>query len=476
MAIRKTGGHFDSASRISADDIFIFAGEWQRVESNVGGKTVVQYSKTICGEEFVAQALLDKLTGEEVPYIQFVKGGPNALPIHKADLIRDLLFEGDHIVALNWIANNAPKEQSWIVELGSMIQAIEGVCSPDIDEENRIRELAAAEKLRIQAFDRAKQSIAEEAYRAEGLTPQPIVLHKWLEEPDETYAYRVDQLWVKGGNNFVVAPNNAGKSTLVLNLVKNLVDGGMFLGKFETLQVKRNVGIINFELSPAQFKRWLRKMGIEHTENVKIWNLRGCPNPLRSPASRAHFIEQLIDEGIEVLIIDPFSSAFTGKNAKENEEVKEFLLMLDAVAAKGQVEEYLLVVHAGHDGTRARGASTLADHPDATWFIGKGESGRLRTFRAEGRDVNYPEESLSRGADGISLTLTGLSKADSVLESMKTHILDFVSKHPDCNASQIEAAITGANSLITAARAALVAEGLLTEAVSGASKRYSVAA
>jgi hypothetical protein len=472
VAYKKTGGHFESASRIAADDIFLFAGEWTRNESTVGRKTIVHYSKAVLGEEFVVQALVDPETQQEADFVQFVKGGPNAEPIHKFDMIRDLLFGGDEIAAMNWVANNAPQEHSWIVDLGCTIQAIEGIGAPDVDEESRISELAADQKLRMQAVERAKQAIAEEAYKREGRTPNPLVLTAWLKEPDEDEQYRIDKLWVKSGNNFVVAPNKAGKTTLVLNVLKNLVDGGLFLGKFNTLPVKRNVGVINFELSPSQYKRWLRRMGITNTDNVKVWNLRGKPNPFRTPTSRSHFIQQLIDENIEVLIIDPFSSAFTGKNAKENEEVKEFLLMVDSLVAQGKVEEYLLVVHAGHDGTRARGASTLADHPDATWFIGKGEAGRQRTFRAEGRDVNYPEEALALGEDGITLFLTGLSRADSVLESMKQKVDDFVCKNPDCTASQLEAAITGANSLINAARVALVAEGKLIETVKGQSKKF----
>jgi hydroxylamine reductase (hybrid-cluster protein) len=51
MAYRKLGGHFESAARIAADDIFLFAGDWSRTESKVGGQLIVQHTKTILKTE-----------------------------------------------------------------------------------------------------------------------------------------------------------------------------------------------------------------------------------------------------------------------------------------------------------------------------------------------------------------------------------------------------------------------------------------
>ncbi|WP_296646631.1 AAA family ATPase [Rhodoluna sp.] len=432
MAYNNLGSHFDAAKQISIDDILSNLGVWDSRESIVDGIVVVSHSRTTRGKEVTIQSTYHPKTYEEGDKVQFVKGGNDAFPIHKFDFIRDMLCGGNELAAITWVSNNAPVKRSWLVDLGDLVKAEEGLSEPISDERNHIVALAARQVLRIKADELAKLELAEESFRREGAIPQPMSVIDWLQEPDQVAQFRIEELWVKGGNNFIVAPNKGGKTTLVLNVLKALVDGGLFLGKFNTLPVTRNVGIINFELSPSQYKRWIRKLELRNVANVKVWNLRGLPNPFRTPTSRAHFVAQLLENNIEVLIIDPFSSAFTGKNAKENEEVKEFLLLIDSLAAQGNVEEYLLVVHAGHDGTRARGASTLADHPDATWFIGKGEAGRLRTFRAEGRDVSYTEEAITLGVDGITLTLTGLTKADSVLENMKLHVSNFVGKNPNC--------------------------------------------
>jgi hypothetical protein len=476
MAYKKIGGHFESAARIAADDIFLIAGDWSRIETQIDEHIITHYSKTIRNDEYVVQSIYSKSTGEESPFVQFVKGGPNAEPIHKYDAIRDLLFNGDNLKAQQWIANNASKKQPWLVDLGWAIQALEGTTTPAFDEENFVIELAANQKLQMQAIDMARQAMAEEAYLLEGETPEPLAAEDWMKQPDEDAIYRIKDLWVKGGNTFVVAPNKAGKTTLVLNVLKSLADGVKFLGRFETLAVRRKVGILNFELDERQYKRWVRKLGIANLECVRVWNLKGQPNSLRTATSRKHFIEQLKNNDIEVLIIDPFSSAFTGQSSNDNDEVKKFLLMLDEIMKSANVEEYLLVVHASHDGSRARGASALADHPDASWFIGKIDTGgvRQRSFRAEGRDVFFEEEELVMDSDGITLNVTGLSKTASTLEIFKVHVLEFIKANPHCTASAIEAGVKGNKARVAAARAALVAEGIVIEIILGSAKKFRV--
>jgi len=477
MAYKKLGGHFESAERIAADDIFLFAGDWSRTESKVGEQLIVQYTKTILKTEYVVQSVSNAETGDEFPFLQFLKGGPNAQPIRKFEVIRDLVFLGDEMRAISWVANNASRKMPWLADLGQAIQAIDGTSSPTVDDENYIIELAVAQKLNMQATEMAKSSLAEEAYLREGETPEPLLAHDWMKQPDESTIYRIQDLWVKGGNTFVVAPNKAGKTTLVLNLLKSLADGLHFLGKFETLRVTRKVGILNFELDERQYKRWIRRLGIRNLECVRVWNLKGQSNPFRTPTSRKHFVHQLRNNDIEVLIIDPFSSAFVGDSANDNEVVKKFLLMLDETMLQAKVDEYLLVVHAGHDGNRARGASSLADHPDASWFIGKTDTAgsRQRTFRAEGRDVFLEEEELVMDVDGISLKLSGLSRTQSTLEIYKSNVLAFIKANPNCSANSIEVGVKGNNGRVGAARNSLVGEGLVIEMLVGSSKRFRVA-
>jgi len=474
MAYNKSSAFYDAASRISADDIFDHAGAWSRCESKVGERVIVLYEKVIDGKRVAVESEYDSLTYEESPFLTFVKGGPISIPLHKFDVIRELIFGGDHLEAAVWVTSNAAKRQSWLAFMGDYIQATEGILAPSFDEGAYVSEMAASQKMNMKAAELARAALAEDAYAREGETPEPLSADEWLSEPDAETEYRMQDVWVKAATVFVVAPNKTGKTTLVCNVIRSLADGADFLGRYETLPVMRNVGVINFELNGNQYKKWLRKLELANPSKVKVWNLKGKPNPFRTPTSRQHFVKQLKSRQVEVLIVDPFSSAFTGDDANKNEAVKQFLLDLDVLVTEADVEELMMVVHAGHDGTRARGASTLADHPDTSWFLNKNELTQVRTFRAEGRDVFVAEETLEMQTDGITYRLSGLSKAESNVEILKSQVFAFVTTHPDCTASDIEVGVKGKNAAVTSARNSLVAERRLIEVVSGAAKRYKV--
>ena len=55
--------------------------------------------------------------------------------------------------------------------------------------------------------------------------PPLVRLDEFLATPDEALAYRVDQLWPAGGRVILAAAWKAGKTTLLGNLIRSLVDG-----------------------------------------------------------------------------------------------------------------------------------------------------------------------------------------------------------------------------------------------------------
>ncbi|CAI9407878.1 hypothetical protein AESSP_01914 [Aestuariimicrobium sp. T2.26MG-19.2B] len=59
--------------------------------------------------------------------------------------------------------------------------------------------------------------------------PELESLAQLLAEPDVDAEYQVEGLWPTGGRVVLVAPHKAGKSTLVANLLRSLVDGEKFL-------------------------------------------------------------------------------------------------------------------------------------------------------------------------------------------------------------------------------------------------------
>jgi len=460
------------AERLSAEDIFTISGTWTSSTSTVGNLEVTTYSRVIHGRQVTLQSLFNPVTNEESAQLQPVSAGAPLLPIHKAAFITQFIFDNDEAKAYAWVKSIASPTYTWLSDLGNLARRHHGDQYPEVEDGGVVSEMVGEEYLRSKAREQARQLIAEDSYRDEGETPEPLVVSDWMNEPDVEAEYRIDQLWIRRGTNFVVAQNKAGKTTLILNVARALLDGSNFLGRFETLQLTRKLGIVNFELTDAQLKRWVKRLGITKLEDFLVWNLKGKPNPFRTKTSREHFARQLLDNDIEVLIVDPFSSAFPGDDANQNELVKAFLKNMDEVVLKGGVEEFMMVVHAGHDGKRARGASTLADHPDATWVISKQETGNQRTFRAEGRDVSIEEEGLTLEEDGLSLTLNGLASREMAGIFLRMKVKTFIGDNPGCKAGQLELSIGGNKAALTAARNYLVSSGEVTETLMKNAKVY----
>lgn len=105
--------------------------------------------------------------------------------------------------------------------------------------------------------------------------PDPVSLAALLDEPDEGATYRVGQLWPTAGRVLLAAPFKSGKSPLIGNLIRVLVDGGQFLDRFEVRSVGKVV-LIDTELDRRTLRRWLRAQGIRNAAAVTVMPLRGA--------------------------------------------------------------------------------------------------------------------------------------------------------------------------------------------------------
>lgn len=411
---------------------------------------------------------------QESEWIVKDKGFPMEMPVTKFDLISELLFQGNLEQASSWVKSQLGQYSSSLIDLSQQL-GISVDSNPSGSEADiELEELVEYRKRWLEADQRARRDLAIAKHSNLEPLPGPKVLSDWLKEPDDPVQYRIESLWPSDGTVFVVAQFKAGKTTLVSNLIASLTSGEPFLGRFTTTPAERNIGFLNFEVSPNQARRWLRETGIKNSEKVRVWNLRGYGSPFSTELMVEDLERSLKENEIEILIIDPFSGAFRNGNSKENDEVKAFLLELETIARRSGVREIVMTVHAGHDQDRVRGATTLGDHPDALWWIQKAKNGK-RLFRAEGRDVWLDAEGLDLDPNTRRLRLTGLNKADTSTQALGWLILSFVRTSPGCTASQIEAGVTGKNSSITAARKRLVDQGVLIERSMGNSKQYYLA-
>ncbi|GAA4290906.1 AAA family ATPase [Mycobacterium paraffinicum] len=248
--------------------------------------------------------------------------------------------------------------------------------------------------------------------------PEPMGLDALLEQPDEDAAYRIGDLWPTGGRVLLAAQYKSGKSTLVGNVLRALVDGGQFLGRFDVIPASK-VALIDTELDTRTLRRWLRDQGIANTEAVSVLSLRGAVSTLDilDPATRAEWARRL--HGADVVILDCLRPVLDALGLSEDKDAGRVLVAFDALLAEVGATEGMVVTHMGHQAERARGDSRLLDWPDALWKIVRGgddendDTESPRYLSAIGRDVAVTEGQLTYDTATRHLTYAGGNRRDS---------------------------------------------------------------
>jgi hypothetical protein len=263
----------------------------------------------------------------------------------------------------------------------------------------------------MRAKDEAKRRYEEQSRAAVGLPPVHN-LTALLAEPDTETAYRIEGVAPAGGRVLLAAQAKSGKTTLTGNLVRSLVDGDPFMGRFCVNGQARRVVVIDTELSENMVRRWFRDQGIVHTDRVDVLALRGRVGAFNvlDPRRRAEWAELL--HGADYLILDCLRPALDALGLDEHRDAGKFLVGFDALLAEAGITDALLVHHMGHDGKRARGDSRLQDWPDATWKVLRANDSpdSDRFFSAFGRDVDVPEGRLDFDAATRRITYTDGSR------------------------------------------------------------------
>jgi hypothetical protein len=311
----------------------------------------------------------------------------------------------------------------------------------------------------ISAKELAKVKFNEMEFALEGEPTPAISLTDLLSQKVQNTKWAIEGLLIMFGKVFLAAKAKSGKTTLSMALLKSLADGDYFLGKFKVNPVEGRIGYMNLELTEFQMQEWVARQDIENHDRIHFWNLRGKVNPFRSANSRNHLIEEIRSLGIKTLIIDTFSKIFPGE-ANNNSEVNRFLTMLDVTLDKAGVEQLIMLVHAGNDGSKIRGATALTDHPDGIWYLACDEEGN-RFFHAIGRDIAVPEGQIVFEADSNKLTYTSSNKKLAKGNSTKDKVLSFIKQNEGATASAIDDAIGGTKAFKIKIRKQLVNEGLV---------------
>lgn len=291
---------------------------------------------------------------------------------------------------------------------------------------------------------------AQEAFKAENEPASPPfdagTLAEILARPADP-PMRVDGLMPWDASTLIVAQRKTGKTTLVLNLIRSLLNGDDFLGTFKVRPVTGAVALLNFEVSAAMIARWADNAGIDR-DRLYVVNLRGRRNPLSHAGDRAKLAADLRARGVETLIVDPFGRAYTGKSQIDAGEVGSWLVDLD-LFARGEVgaKDLILTTHAGWKGERTRGSSALEDWADSILTITRSEKDEsMRFLRAMGRDVEIDEDRLDYNPTTRTLSMSGAGSRkngndDRKIEELSVLALRAAREHPGIGQAEMVKAI-----------------------------------
>nr|WP_246349279.1 AAA family ATPase [Nesterenkonia xinjiangensis] len=353
----------------------------------------------------------------------------------------------------------------WNAALATVLGGREDVADPvALDEQvhaARVRQQVSS----LRAREDARRALAAEQ-AAETTIPAPAGLDAFIHDhADEETAWRVEDLWPRGGRVLLAAPPKAGKTTLMANLLRSLADGDPLLDRFGVEPAEAGVTLIDTEMGRGQLARWLAAQRIHNAEHVRVLSLRGDLSRFNvlDPATRTRWARAL--EGSQVVVLDNLRPVLDALGLDENREAGRFLTSWDELMAEAGADESLIVTHTGHNSERARGDSALLASNDAMWTLVRAEADNPasdRYFKAYGREVDFPE-ALIEFNDGALRIAGGSRKQHRItgkLEQLRDRVLEHLSDAEGWQSKRlIEKSIAGDNNLIRQALDEHVATG-----------------
>lgn len=315
-------------------------------------------------------------------------------------------------------------------------------------------------KARLDGHDALRLAVEAQLLRREAdhIVAELVALQNASEPPevgtaDELLAQatdvepRVESVWPGGGSLLLVGQNKTGKTTMLLQLLRSLIDGSDFLGRFPVRPVAGRVMLLNYEVTGSTIAEWIIDTGMSraHRDRLIVVNLRGRENLLATESGRARQAELMRAHGVEVLAVDVFGAAFSGDEQNNASQVSRWLADLDATKQQGGASELVLVAHAGWgEAGRVRGSSALEGWADSILrYTRDGDSAQApRYIEAIGRDVDVPQDRVEFDPLTRRLVATGAGSKRAVRRSDKAAeladpILEVVTTSPGMSTGDV---------------------------------------
>lgn len=319
----------------------------------------------------------------------------------------------------------------------------------------------------MQVNDEARRRV-----RAVGFTepPAPLTGAELLAIDYGPQRWAIGELLGAGSNALLAGQYKAGKTVLLLNIIRAWCDGAPLLDRFGVhAPADRTVGYFNYELTDRQLQEWISRLDLRHPERLVVENLRGNALHLGEPEANAWAARWLQQARVGLWIIDPFARAYGGSSENDNTEVGRFAEAIDVTKQLAGVDSSILAAHFGRKSfeagdEHARGATRLDDWADARWIMTR--QGDDRYLAADGRDVDVREARLAFDRDTLHLTMLEGSRRvhkqsaveGAVMERVQAVVAQFppAAWHEHLSQAAICRAITGDDKLIRAALQGLV--------------------
>ena len=270
------------------------------------------------------------------------------------------------------------------------------------------------ELTRLRTRDKARRLFNTEN-RPQVEPPEILTLRELLARPQPEITYRIEGLQPADTRVMFSAQYKAGKTTVRDNVTRALVDGDLFLGKFEVNTVDRVV-ILDFEMGGNQLAAWLADQGIEADDRVTVIPMRGKASTfdLLDEATLSEWAQRLAK--FDYLILDPLRPILDALGLDEHRDGGRFLTAFDELCHEAGIPDSLIIHHMGHTAERARGDSRFRDWPDVEWQLvreDKEDPASPRYIKAYGRDVDFPESLLTYDETTRHLTVAGGNRKDA---------------------------------------------------------------
>lgn len=395
-------------------------------------------------------------------YRDAIPGGVDkyAQLIAEATETRRMIADAQRIAQLSTV-EPGEERTAYLLDLAlGIVDRISGPTTPDIQALKHDREVQA-EARKLRARKEAARLIEREQRGTHAIPPPIFTGADFLAQDDPPVTYRLDSLWPTGGRILLAAQYKAGKSTMVGNVIRSLVDAEPFLDHYTVTRQARRVTLIDNELDRNMLRRWLREQGIDRKEGFAVLPLRGHLSTfdILDPATRTYWAGALRDLGTDVAVIDCLRPILDAFGLDENREAGRMLTAIDELLGEAGVDEALIVHHMGHTQERSRGDSRLRDWPDVEWRLVRqdpDDPASPRYFSAFGRDVDIPETSLTYDPDRRRLIQATGDRRQAAAHTVVPALLELLAEHPSgLSGRQIEKELTDAGHTQKAIRQAL---------------------